>query len=262
MSPSREGDRRGRQQLDSTESLQRADQLRAFGGGYELGQQAVKARDARTALVDRVKRLLQHTLLRRVLEGLLLDPLDVRLGPVALRPAPILAQEKLQELVAGSKLSALGVLSAAQQIAHRFARFVRDVDRDQVARAQVVGQSDRIPPIGLDSIARGLWHLRGRDHIALDSQLGQPALEAVAGRSGFIGAVKLFPRPQPVQNSQEADEVIGRGGEKIRLAPALLGNCDGDRLGVDVEAHEACRIRHGAAPHVALRYWDRTLAGP
>ncbi len=88
--------------MDAAEGLQCFDEFRLLGLGGQLGQQRVKPFDPRGRLIYRLKALLQHSGLGRMVEDLLLDPLDMAFGPVAIRPSAIVAQKKLRELVAGS----------------------------------------------------------------------------------------------------------------------------------------------------------------
>ena len=70
------------------------------------------------------------------------------------------AERPRQDVAVGRVLGGWRV--AAEQVAHRFAGFAGDMDRNQVSRAQEVGQTNRILAVGLDPITRGLWHVRGK----------------------------------------------------------------------------------------------------
>ena len=58
---------------------------------------------------------------------------------------------------------------------------------------------------------------------------------------------------EALQLLQQPGEVGGAASDVAGLAATLLGDGDGDRIGVDVDCDETVRLAHGPAPRVALR---------
>jgi hypothetical protein len=63
-----------------------------------------------------------------------------------------MAVEELQQAMPPAQGIAPDILPAAQQIAHRFLRLVRNMDRGHLARAKQADELGRVAPIGLDAL--------------------------------------------------------------------------------------------------------------
>jgi hypothetical protein len=72
------------------------------------------------------------------------------------------------------------------QITDRFMSLIWNPYRGQFTSAVQIGQVDRIPPVGLDPIARFARDERRDDNNTSMSSLGQLALDTVAARSSFV----------------------------------------------------------------------------
>src|SRR5215212_10049788 len=90
---------------------------------------------------------------------------------------------------------------------------VRDPDRREFAGAVQAGQGQRVPPVGLDPLARPLRDQRRRDHDAVVPERGDLALQPVAGRSGLVGEGQ-----PPVPLGEFADQALDRRGRAVDLA--------------------------------------------
>src|SRR6516164_198160 len=69
---------------------------------------------------------------------------------------------------------------------------VRHPNRRQIPGAQQASQCHGIAPVGLDPLARSLWHQRGRNHDAVVTQSTHLAVKPIPRRARFIAEIKLF----------------------------------------------------------------------
>ena len=63
---------------------------------------------------------------------------------------------------------------------------VRHPNRRQIPGAQQASQCHGIGPVGLDPLARSLWHQRGRNHDAVVTQSAHLAVKTIPRRARFI----------------------------------------------------------------------------
>src|SRR5579863_4982052 len=114
---------------------------------------------------NRFDHLLQHDLMRRMLELLLLQPPQVPYRPALLarEDAAMLEHEGAHLLPVHTKsLDRCG--AGTNKITHGLVAFVRHPDRSKLPSAQKLGQSNCITSVGLHLIARLSWNQRRRNN--------------------------------------------------------------------------------------------------
>ena len=110
----------------------------------------------------------ENNLLCRVIEPLLRQPVQMHLGPMlASTVDPPVAEQKRQQLLALAAKILRCRRARPDNIADRFMHRVRHPNRRQITGAQQSSQCHGVAPVGLDPLARSLWHQRGRDHDAV-----------------------------------------------------------------------------------------------
>lgn len=122
-------------------------------------------------------------------------------------------QQQRRDLLALGALVTHRRTAGAGEVAHRLVVRVRHPHRGQIAGAQLPGQRQRIPPIGLHPIAGLVRDQRRRHHDAVVAQVLDLPIQPVAGRSGFIGE-----RQRGVFLCQPARQLRGRGRRVVDLA--------------------------------------------
>ena len=98
--------------------------------------------------------ILEHDVVHRLIKLQSGEPSAVHQRPGWALIVPPVAQQKARELLA--RLAELADCGEARphQIAHRFVRRIRNPDRGQFAGARQPRQMARVPPVGLDALAR------------------------------------------------------------------------------------------------------------
>src|SRR3712207_8971177 len=72
------------------------------------------------------------------------------------------------------------------------------------------GQGERVPPVGLDPLARTLRDQGGRDHRTAVAERGDLPLQPVAGRAGLVDEGQ-----PPVPLGELADQALDRLGRAV-----------------------------------------------
>ena len=139
--------------------------------------------------------------------------------------------------------------AGTNEIAHRLVCLVRHPYRGEFAGSQEFGERHRIAAVRLHPVARLPWDQRGcRDRAGI-AERGDEAIEAIAGRAGFVAEMHpLVLGSEPLD--QAAHALLGRVhlAEITDLAATLtIGDSDGvARLG-DINPDENfCRMTHGS----------------
>jgi hypothetical protein len=78
------------------------------------------------------------------------------------------------------------IFTRARQISQRLIACVRNHHFDQLSRAGLARQQQRIAPIGFDPISRPARDLRRGDHLTRIASLEQLARQPIATRPGFV----------------------------------------------------------------------------
>src|SRR5215213_9515583 len=90
-------------------------------------------------------------------DGQLAEPARVRPGPgAAAGEDPAVAEQEGLQLLARAPQLLHRRLAGAHQLAHGLVAGIRDPDRRELAGAVQLGQGQRVPPVGLDPLARAL----------------------------------------------------------------------------------------------------------
>src|SRR3954452_17369527 len=80
--------------------------------------------------------------------------------------------------------------SCAHQIPNGLVDLIRHPDCGQLAGSQQTRQRNSVAPVGLDAIARALWHQRGGDHITGIAEGSDMPVKPIPGRAGLIADVQ------------------------------------------------------------------------
>lgn len=159
------------------------------------------------------------------------------------RPVPVgfvratVAQEKSEKLLASPHQLRHGVDPGAHQITHRLVNLIGHPHRCQVPRAVLQRQLLRVPPVGLDPIARLSSNQRRRSDDAAMPEIGELAIDAISASAGFIA--EFEPTAVLAQSLGELGHVQRRIGDRADEAycsvATLLGSGDRQCSFVDVE---------------------------
>src|ERR1700737_953990 len=184
------------------------------------------------------------------------QPTAMQLGPS--RP-PIMAalpQQKARELLARPAQRMHRVETGAHQIAHRLVPGVRNPHRGQLARPVQSRQTGRIPPIGLDPIARPLRDQRWRHHDPSGPVRGQGTLDAIPARACLITEPK--PDARGAELAHQAIQGPRRVGNPAIFpdlaAQAALGYRDDYAFLVNIKPNVSDTIRHDPSPMHEARH--------
>jgi hypothetical protein len=161
-----------------------------------------------------------------------------------------MAQQKAQQLLAGTANITLGQSLKAHQLAHRLVRLVRYPDLGQMPGAKVLRQAHRIPAVVLHPVACLARNKGGRHHIAAVPQAGQQTLHPIAARPRLVakvkrGIVRLQLLAKPAQSIRR---IRNRAVVATRLARALEHRRHRDRLLVDIQPNKQDIAGHGSSP--------------
>ena len=104
--------------------------------------------------------------------------------------AMTMAQQEAGKLLTSLTQTANSRQTGAHEIADRLMGRIRNPDRRQFARSMQLGQVDRVPPVGLDPIARLARDQRRSHDDAIMPGEGQLPLNAIAARSGLVAEPK------------------------------------------------------------------------
>ena len=110
--------------------------------------------------------ILEHDMMHRLLELEPRQPAAMQLGPSRPPVMAALPQQEPRELLACPAQRMHRIETRAHQIAHRLVPGIRNPHRRQLAGPVQPRQTGRIPPIGLDPVARPLRDQRRRHHDA------------------------------------------------------------------------------------------------
>jgi hypothetical protein len=150
------------------------------------------------------------------------------------------------------------------EIADRLMRLIRDPDRSQFTSPMQLGEINRIPPVGLDPVARLSRDQRRSHHNAFMHCSAQLPLDAVTARSGFIAESQFaitagqFYR-QRLQGSRCVCDLpvlahlspLARLGKRNRNGILVYVEADvGDRLLQDPSPMHEARTGHPAQPSI------------
>jgi hypothetical protein len=149
-------------------------------GRHDRGQLLVQAVQPLSRIRDRVDLLLEDDLLCRVLEGPTGKPTPVCHRPMTAAVVdPAMAQEKGEQLLTFAAQVIRASVPSPDQIANRFVNHVRNPDAGQFAGAMQPCQRDRIPPVGLDPLARPLRDQSRRNHHAVVAKIPDLPIQPV-----------------------------------------------------------------------------------
>ena len=99
---------------------------------------------------------------------------------------PAVAQQEARQLLSRLAQGAHRSLTGSDEITDRLMGLIGHPDRGQFTGAVQLGKVDRIPPIGLDPLARLSRDQRWRDDSAFVSRSGELSPNAVTAWPGFI----------------------------------------------------------------------------
>jgi len=189
---------------------------------------------------DRVDRFLKDDLLRGVLELLTGEPAPMRHRPMAAAAInPAVPQQERKKLLALTPKVVSRRLASARKIVHRLMRRIWRPYSSQFAGLMQPRQCDRIPPVGLNPLARSFRNQRRSDHYAAMPERLRLAIDSVSRRPSFEADM------QPVVSvSQSFDRPLDRQGAVLNIAhksnfpgSATLRDRHGVRLLGDIESH-------------------------
>src|SRR6266851_9526135 len=215
--------RDGAEKANAAEGLKRADERDLAGVLGALVQGRFQAFDAFTRGRHFGQVISEDDTVGQVFELELPQPLHVTLGPGAdpARRPTALTQQQLAQSMFGPQLVSLGIGSGTHQAAQRLVRFVRHPDRCEITTAQQPGELQRVTPIGLDLITRLFGDQRWRHDDAVNSHLGQLAVQRVTRRSSLVGHAQLDLRTtQPRHQLANCRWIVGNAavtGWRTRL---------------------------------------------
>jgi hypothetical protein len=225
--------------LNTSQGLQGGHEWGLLPGGGSLGHFLGEPGHSRGRHLDRLAIIVHDVLLGRLVEGLLSQPglMSWSPGRLAREPA-VVTEEKLRQLLTCRSLGAFGVVASPLEVADGLGDHVDDVDRREVPRAEVMSQVASVAAVGLDAGTRLDRDQRRSDDVAGDLSFDQPPGQSEAGGSGFVATAQGFDRPESLQPLDQANDIVGDGGERFRRQSVAFGDGDGDRVAMDIETNE------------------------
>jgi hypothetical protein len=194
--------------------------------------------------------ILEHDLLRRVLEPDRRQPAPIGLPPAFLaRIGPTMPEQEALQVLARLARDAHRRRPRPDQIAHRLMSLVGHPDRRQLARPMEFGQRDGIAAVGLHPIACLHRDERGGEDHAVVTQLDELPVDAVAAGAGLIAEMRRS--PLAAQLLGQFADAIGAVGDRAPVAHFTASfptrDRDRDRRLVDIQPDEH-GILHPVSP--------------
>jgi hypothetical protein len=185
--------RRCRHELHATHGLEGGHHRRHRPGRNDLLQRCVKSIDPLSRGANRVQHLLKGQALCRMREVLPVQPAQVAAFPAGfpLVETPVPKQER-GDVLAFAPIIRDRHRARPHQIPHRLVRLVRHPNLRQFPRSEQPRQRLRIPPVGLDPIARPARDQRGGDHSALVPEGQNLPIQPVSRRTCLIAKMQHF----------------------------------------------------------------------
>ena len=136
------------------------------------------------------------------------------------------------------------------QATHSFVLRIRHPDRRQLAGPVQAGQRRRVPPVGLDPLARLARDEARRDHDAVVAPVAEVPVRPIATGAGLISEAQRPASPaEPGRQLVQGRRFVGDLADEPHLAVAArLGHADGDRRLVHVQPDEGGTLSHGPSP--------------
>jgi len=164
---------------------------------------------------------------------------------------PAVAQQEAGQLLSRLAQGAHRRLACSDEITDRLMRLIRHPDRGQFTGAVQLRKVDRIPPVGLDPLARLSRDQRWRDDGAFVSRFGELSLNPVTAWAGFIT------KPQLSSRSSQLHGQCPQGTRRVGDLPVLAhfspqarcGQRHRYRIFVHVKADIGNRLRHDPSPY-------------
>jgi len=111
---------------------------------------------------------------------------------------PAAAQQERKQLLAFATQIVRCRLARSHKVTNRFVDRIRNPHRGEFAGSVQPGQGDRVPPVGLDALARSLRDQSWRNHRAVMAHASDLAAQRITGRACFEADM------QPVVPSRQA----------------------------------------------------------
>ncbi len=174
--------------------------------------------------------------MRRLLESQSGHPPAMHQRPCWSMIAMTMAQQEAGELLTSLTQTANSRQTGAHEIADRLMGRIRNPYRRQFARSMQPGQVDRVPPVGLDPIARLARDQRRSHDDAIMPGEGQLPLNAIAARSGLVAEPKRASATRQLrrQSLHSRRRVRDLAILALIAPPTRLGKRDCDRVLVHV----------------------------
>ncbi len=139
------------------------------------------------------------------------------------------------------------VIPAPEQVAHRFLRFVRHVDRGQFARAEQPDQLGGVPPVRLDPLSGPPRSQRRRDYLAGDVERPDLPIQVIPRHPRLVARRH---RALPLQPFEQAADVVRIVRQLPHLGLHRVRSQDpGDDLPLAViERHVCSTLLHDRPP--------------
>jgi hypothetical protein len=136
---------------------------------------------------------LEHNVMHRLVEAQTRQPSPMQFGPSRTPVMAALAKQKPGELLSCPPQCPHRIEACPRQVAYRLMSRIGNPHRRQLARPVQPRQAGRIPPIGLDPVARPLRDQGGGDDNAVVPGRRQLALNSVTARPSLIAEPQLHP---------------------------------------------------------------------
>ena len=174
-----------RQDIDAAEASQPRDPLAIRFRLRRVRQLCIEVHEPTFDLLDRQQVVVDDRAFRDMVPVDRLDPLSMRLDPIASRIVQPAAQEQFAQPMTRALHVVAGIISGPSEVAHRFLGWRRWSDDRQTGRLETTHQFTRIALVGLDAIAGFPRHQRRRNHHATDSPHSSTAA-AARSRTGRL----------------------------------------------------------------------------
>jgi hypothetical protein len=200
----------------------------------DMGLQTIASRRRR---LDGCNAIFQDDMMRRLLESQSGHPPAMHQRPCWSMIAMTMTQQEAGELLTSLTQTATSRQTGAHEIADRLMGRIRNPDRRQFARPMQLGQVDRVPPVGLDPIARLARDQRRSHDDAIMPSEGQLPLNAIAARSGLVAERKRASATRQLRHQSAQGRRCVRDLAILAhvVPPARLSNRDRDRILVHVK---------------------------